>query len=124
MPFNLNVSIEGLWPTISIINTIPEDLASIRQRLKLAILDIAEAQIMAEKKALLLAGDEKAELLVRIAKLEAEIKGLQNIATKPAKKGRGRPKKASLTIDHADLDDEEIRAYMAGKGHLMADPRF
>lgn len=124
MPFNLNISMEGLWPTVNITNTIPEDFANISRSLKMAALDIVEAQIRAEKKALLPA-DEKAELLAQITKLEAEIKGRQNIV-KPAKRSRGRSKKASekVVIDYQDLDNEEIRDYMAGKSHLMADPRF
>lgn len=120
MPFNLNISIDGLWPVVTVTNTIPADILNIGDSIKMFALDIIETQVVAEKKALLSAKNENAKLLAKIAELEAEIKGRQ-----PAKKGPGRPKKAKkVVIDHQEMDSEEIREYMAGKGHLMADPRF
>lgn len=122
MPFNLNISINGLWPVVTVTNTIPTDVRKIRDSVKMFALDIIEAQVVAEKNTLLSARDEKAKLLAKVSELEAKIKGMQ-----PAKKGPGpgRPKKAKkVVIDYQDLDNEEIRDYMAGKSHLMADPRF
>lgn len=71
-----------------------------------------------------LVNQTKADIKAEICQIEQEIRDLAGPASKP-KRGRGRPRKNDkITIDYQETDSQEVRDYMASKGHLKPDPIF
>lgn len=107
--------------------------AGTQMALSLVWPDHEEGSHEAEELAKTTAADIRAE----IKAIEVEMRDLAGPA-KPAKRGPGRPKKqtscygpgwesietATIKIDGRELDDQEVRDFLSGKGHLRPDPIF